>query len=151
MSSQHMAAPGSLQGPAGPPRLCSNSSSSLRKEPISTLHSPLHSGGNHIFPGEPQAALPSTAWLAATGHRCQGAGSPTSPSLPIQSPSCCLPGGLSPFTVCLSPCYFSRIGERVRSGEGETCLPCLPAPASFRRENPAPSFYLKGMEMWGWG
>ena len=79
MSSQHMAAPGSLRGPEQPPTGLSppptqNSIHSLRKEPISTLHSPLHSRGNHISLGEPEAALHSPAWPAATRHRCGRAG-----------------------------------------------------------------------------
>lgn len=83
-----MAAPGSLQGPARPPAGPSppqlqNSRRSLRKEPISTLHSPLHSRGNHISLGEPQAALHSTTWPAATRHRCGGAGADLPAPLPL--------------------------------------------------------------------
>lgn len=66
-----MAAPGSLQGPARPPagpaRRLQNSRHSLRKEPISTLHSLLHSRGNHI----PREAAGSALASLAARHRAQ--------------------------------------------------------------------------------
>lgn len=91
-----MAAPGALRGPArppagpSPPRL-QNSRRSLRKEPISTLHSPLHSRGNHISLGEPQAVTPQPGQLPpGTDAGEQG------PASPLPSPRAPLPAARGP-------------------------------------------------------
>ena len=91
-----MAAPGALRGPArppagpSPPRL-QNSRRSLRKEPISTLHSPLHSRGNHISLGEPQAVTPQPGQLPpGTDAGEQG------PASPLPSPKAPLPAARGP-------------------------------------------------------
>lgn len=93
MNSQHMAAPGSLQGPARPPvgrarptsqqqRLLAQKRANFHAAQSASLK------GNHISLGEPQAALHSPAWPTATGHRCGEATAP--PPLRL------LPGGLNP-------------------------------------------------------
>lgn len=130
-----MAAPGSLQGPArppagpSPPRL-QNSRRSLRKEPISTLHSPLHSRGNHISLGEPQAALHSTTWPAATRHRCGGAGAHLPAPLPLTQRALLPATAAAGEPLLLVPEFlnplaqpFARTGEGVPSGEGRGCWP----------------------------
>ena len=138
MSSQHMAAPGSLRGPEQPPTGPSppptqNSIHSLRKEPISTLHSPLHSRGNHISLGEPEAALHSPAWPAATRHRCGRAGlqllfSPQNKAPHPADPALNLSLRAAPRHLRFTPCRSAR-GERVilREGAGRegTSLACF--------------------------
>lgn len=138
MSSQHMAAPGSLRGPAQPPAGPSppptqNSLHSLRKEPISTLHSPLHSRGNRISLGEPEAALHSPAWPAATGQRCGRAGlqllfSPQNKAPHPEDPALNLSLRAAPWHLRFTLCHSAR-GERVilreDAGQEGTSLACF--------------------------
>ena len=84
-----MAAPGSLRGPARPPAGPSppqlqNSRHSLRKEPISTLHSPLHSRGNHISLGGCRQRLTPQSGRLPPGTDAGELG-PDLPSLATQS------------------------------------------------------------------
>lgn len=74
MSSQHMAAPGSLQGPARPP--VGRAAPTSQQQPLLTqkranFHAAQSASlkGNHISPGEPQAALHSPS--LAHCHRAQ--------------------------------------------------------------------------------
>jgi hypothetical protein len=142
MGSQLMAAPGSLQGPArppagpSPPRLLSNGGCSLRKEPISTLHSPLHSR-EITFPWEscrqrfaPQPGkLPQGTDAEELGH--------------LPSPTWLPPTRLSLFAPNLSLYCFSRVGEKWCSRKmlprrrGNTCPDC------FFQEDQAPWFCLR--------
>lgn len=155
-----MAAPGSLRGPARPPAGPSppqlqNSRHSLRKEPISTLHSPLHSRGNHISLGGCRQRLTPQSGRLPPGTDAGELG-PDLPSLATQSSTSLHPPDPDPtpnlpqISGCLSTAgaYPLLLCKRRKRGAAQGRMlagrgPALPA---FSRK-PSTWFHLKGLEM----